>query len=214
MVKNRLIKLFGMTFLMVAAVDSAIAQAPRLHPNMEPVIAGDVGALFGPDAYPPAAIRAARQGRVIAELAVSATGAVTSCSIEESSGTTVLDETTCRIATTQVRFDPATDHDGHPVASTYRLPVRWALPDPPTRPSIDVTAGPPKEEIVDVEVTFDPGGVLLTCRSSTLNNPSEGIDPCAKVKIGTATGPRLIRNGKPIGGKVMDRFSEHVVPDP
>ena len=63
---------------------------------------------FGPDDYPPAAIRAHQQGRVRFAIDVSALGAVTGCRIVESSGSADLDGQTCALAMRNGRFSPAT----------------------------------------------------------------------------------------------------------
>lgn len=89
---------------------------------------GNPGQFFGPDAYPPAAIRAEAQGRVVARLTVGTDGRVTDCSITTGSGNADLDSTTCRIAKSRVKFTPAKDSSGTAIASTYSLPVRWVLP--------------------------------------------------------------------------------------
>ena len=89
---------------------------------------GNVAQFFGADAYPPAAIRAEAQGRVVARLTVGADGRVSDCSVTTSSGNSDLDTTTCRIAKSRVRFTPAKDDSGTAIASTYTLPVRWVLP--------------------------------------------------------------------------------------
>jgi protein TonB len=52
---------------------------------------------------------------------------VTGCTVSGSSGNRDLDETTCRIARSRVRFTPAKDDAGNPIASSYTLPVRWQL---------------------------------------------------------------------------------------
>ncbi len=90
---------------------------------------GNVASYFGGDAYPPAAIRAGAAGRVAASLAVGADGRVSNCTVTSSSGNSDLDNTTCRIARSRVRFTPAKDDSGQNIASTYQLAVRWELPD-------------------------------------------------------------------------------------
>jgi protein TonB len=92
-------------------------------------VKGNPGRYFGPDAYPPAAIRAGAQGRVVAKLTVGTDGRVSNCVVETSSGNNDLDETTCRIARSRVRFTPAQDQNGSPIVSSYTLPVRWVLPE-------------------------------------------------------------------------------------
>jgi protein TonB len=89
---------------------------------------GDPGRFFGPDAYPPGALRAGAQGRVVARLSVGTDGRVTDCSVTSSSGNSDLDDTTCRIARRSVKFSPAKDDSGNPMTTNYTLPVRWVLP--------------------------------------------------------------------------------------
>lgn len=90
---------------------------------------GNPGQFFGDDAYPPAAIRAQAQGRVVARLTVGIDGRVSDCQVTASSGNSDLDSTTCRIARSRVRYTPAKDEAGRPIASTATLPVRWVLPN-------------------------------------------------------------------------------------
>lgn len=90
---------------------------------------GNPGQFFGADVYPPDAIRAQAQGRVVARLTVGADGRVSGCDITASSGNASLDSTTCRIARSRVKYTPAKDEAGRPIASTATLPVRWVLPD-------------------------------------------------------------------------------------
>ena len=193
----------------VAITIPALAGARTdLRPDMGAVPIGNVGQWFGPQNYPAEAIRSARQGRVLAAIQVDAAGAATGCSIEESSGTTVLDQATCDIAMAHLRFDPATDHKGQPIASTYRLPVRWALPQN-SLPVIDVTAGPPRDSLVEVEIAFDAGGAVLSCHATIADAPGQVVDPCAGLKPGTPSRRRWQRGGQPVGATIIQRFSEH-----
>jgi len=89
---------------------------------------GNPGQYFGADNYPPAAIRAEEEGRVVAKLTVGTDGRVTGCVVTTSSNSSSLDQATCRIAQSRVRFSPALDATGNPVTSSYTLPVRWVLP--------------------------------------------------------------------------------------
>lgn len=100
--------------------------APRV--SQAAGLRGNPAQYFGTDNYPPAAIRAGAQGRVVARLTVGTDGRVTECTVSSSSGNDDLDSTTCRIARSRVRFTPARDDSGQPIASNYTLPVRWVLP--------------------------------------------------------------------------------------
>ncbi len=89
---------------------------------------GDVTRYFSADDYPPSAQRAGAQGRTVVSLSVGPDGRVASCTVSSSSGNSDLDNATCRIARSRVRYTPAKDQNGQPIASTTSLPVRWVLP--------------------------------------------------------------------------------------
>jgi TonB family protein len=78
--------------------------------------------------YPERAIDEQAEGTVSALLTVGTGGNVTDCRITRSSGSSVLDGATCKLFTDRLRFDPARDADGYPVASTVQRSVRWSLP--------------------------------------------------------------------------------------
>jgi protein TonB len=104
------------------------APPPKPVVSQRAAVQGNPGRFFGPDAYPPAAIRAEAQGRVVAALTVGTDGRVTGCTVTTSSGNSDLDDATCRIARSKVRFTPAKDDAGNPTTSSFTLPVRWVLP--------------------------------------------------------------------------------------
>jgi protein TonB len=109
--------------------------APPPAPPAPPVVSkaavakGNPGQYFGADAYPPAAIRAEESGRVVAKLTIGTDGRVTDCVVTTSSNSSSLDQATCRIAKSRVRYSPALDAAGNPIAATTSLPVRWVLPE-------------------------------------------------------------------------------------
>ncbi|HEX4738404.1 MAG TPA: energy transducer TonB [Allosphingosinicella sp.] len=88
----------------------------------------NLAALVSAADYPDAAIRAGVQGRVAFALDVSAEGRVTACAIETSSGSPLLDETTCSIMIYRAQFAPARDRRGQPATDRIRSAVRWVLP--------------------------------------------------------------------------------------
>lgn len=81
------------------------------------------GGRIAPADYPRAA--GGQQGTVRAELTVSAAGAVTRCTIVRSSGSAVLDDTTCRLIRERFRFTPARDARGRAVADVQGWEQRW-----------------------------------------------------------------------------------------
>jgi periplasmic protein TonB len=81
--------------------------------------------------YPRAAGEAGVSGTVGVRYRVAADGRVSDCRITRSSGSTLLDATTCRLIERRFRFDPARDEDGRPVASSIVEQHNWiSEPDP------------------------------------------------------------------------------------
>ncbi|WEK43712.1 MAG: energy transducer TonB [Candidatus Sphingomonas colombiensis] len=93
------------------------------------VAKGNPGQYFNSDNYPPSALRAGEQGRVVAALTIGTDGRVTDCEVSSSSGSAALDQATCRIAKSRVRYSPAKDENGQPIASRTSLPVKWVIPE-------------------------------------------------------------------------------------
>jgi periplasmic protein TonB len=89
---------------------------------------GDRGAWVSTDDYPPAALREGAQGVVGITLAIGADGRVAGCEVTSSSGSTLLDDASCRFYARRARFTPALDEQGHKVASRWNERVRWQLP--------------------------------------------------------------------------------------
>lgn len=106
------------------------APAPPPPPRVSQAagLKGDVTRYFSADDYPPGALRAEAQGRTVVSLSVGADGRVSNCTVSSSSGNSDLDNATCRIARSRVRYTPAKDQNGNPIASSTSLPVRWQLP--------------------------------------------------------------------------------------
>ncbi|MGN6376654.1 MAG: energy transducer TonB [Sphingomonas sp.] len=90
---------------------------------------GNPGRFFGDDAYPPAARRAGAEGRVTVRLTIGTDGRVTDCSVSGSSGNSDLDNTTCRIFKSKVKYEPAKDTNGNPAVDHTTQSVTWKLVD-------------------------------------------------------------------------------------
>lgn len=119
-----------------AAALAALAAPGPLSPasaeegrRAEPVVS-PVSLLSDAD-YPVEAIRSGQQGAVAYRLAIGADGRVSGCDVLASSGSATLDSTTCRLMTTRVRFHPAANAVGEPVADTYEGRIVWRLPASP-----------------------------------------------------------------------------------
>jgi TonB family protein len=79
--------------------------------------------------YPAAAIRSGEEGTTTIRMEITAEGRVDQCAIVRASGSAVLDQATCALATRRFRFSPALDVSGRPVRGQATRSVRWELPD-------------------------------------------------------------------------------------
>lgn len=79
--------------------------------------------------YPRIAIRREEQGITRFSVTVDAKGNVTNCRVVRSSGSTALDDATCKHVTKRAKFEPATDKYGAKVPGTYSHSVNWVLPE-------------------------------------------------------------------------------------
>ncbi|HEX8214861.1 MAG TPA: energy transducer TonB [Allosphingosinicella sp.] len=95
------------------------------HP---PLSNGNLSALIHNDDYPAAARAARIQGNTAVILAVGVNGRVTGCTITQSSGSSLLDSTTCRILRSRARFAPARDAAGNPQTGVVRTVIAWRIP--------------------------------------------------------------------------------------
>lgn len=103
-------------------VDEAALEALRRRPATTNVYG------LTADDYPPAALRTATQGRVIARVAVSPEGRATECATVATSGSELIDATTCRVVLARARFRPALDAAGRPVAVRMVSTFTWLIP--------------------------------------------------------------------------------------
>lgn len=112
-------------------------------PIMPPVRMGasraraNLNSYFSTDDYPAAATRERAEGTTAFQLTVNASGRVADCVITMTSGSTALDETTCRILRSRARYTPARDAGGNPTAGTDSGRVTWRLPVEPPAPAAE-----------------------------------------------------------------------------
>jgi len=90
--------------------------------------------LFSSDDYPAAAVRAGEEGTVGFRLDVGNDGRVAACTVTASSGSAILDSTTCQLITMRARFQPARDHQGKPTEDRFNGRIVWRLPEPEPEP--------------------------------------------------------------------------------
>ncbi|WP_131818620.1 energy transducer TonB, partial [Sphingomonas turrisvirgatae] len=80
------------------------------------------------DDYPPAALRSGDAGTVGFRLDVAADGRVTSCTVTSSSGSSLLDQTACRLLQRRARFNPAEDENGNKIPAPFVSRFTWRIP--------------------------------------------------------------------------------------
>ena len=196
----------------LAAQTGEAAPVKSSRAAMEPTLISSPAAWFGPDNYPRDAIRASRQGRVVAAIKVDARGVAVSCSIEVSSGTTSLDNATCNNALAHAAFDAATDQEGRRVEGIYHLSVRWVLPEPQVTVA-DVTKSDPEDTLIDYEVKIDADGRAISCTPTAVRMVTQVSPPCGQFSPGTQTQFRWKRKGHPVGARLIYHSTLHVVAD-
>jgi protein TonB len=84
------------------------------------------GGLMDAD-YPRSALKDRLQGQVSVGFTVRTDGHINNCHITASSGSPLLDSTTCRLLTERLRFRPALDSAGHPTESTLYSDYTWGI---------------------------------------------------------------------------------------
>lgn len=90
----------------------------------------NLAALLSNDDYPVEALRNGIEGVVSFRLQVGADGRVTGCTITGSSGSELLDSTTCRLLSARARFSPARNRKGRPVADSVVARIVWRIGGP------------------------------------------------------------------------------------
>jgi protein TonB len=110
---------------------------PRVEPQpVQPVVRtvppqrarANLNSYFSADDYPAAALRGEDQGTTSFRLTIGPNGRVTDCAVTGSSGSSALDQATCRILRSRARYTPARDGSGNPSSGTDSGRVTWRLP--------------------------------------------------------------------------------------
>jgi protein TonB len=117
-----------LNLLLAAAALAAQPTLPAEAPAPPPPKVGNLAMLFSSNDYPKEARKKKQQGAVRFRLDVSAEGRVSACTILASSGSAILDETTCRLVQQRARFIPARDREGRPTTDSQEYKINWVLP--------------------------------------------------------------------------------------
>lgn len=120
----------------VRSDDGTFFVAPKTNPRPASPLTNPGNWVTTSD-YPSQALREDFQGTVRFLLNIDLQGRVTKCTVTQSSGAELLDQTACDLITARARFSPATDKRGRAVPGTYANAVRWTIPTdrPQSKPS-------------------------------------------------------------------------------
>jgi protein TonB len=99
---------------------------PRVIPPQR--ARANLNSYFSGDDYPAAALRGNDEGSTGFRLTIGPSGRVTDCQVTASSGSSALDQATCRILRSRARYTPARDSSGNPTSGTDSGRVTWRLP--------------------------------------------------------------------------------------
>ena len=109
-----------------AIVLGLVSAAPQANAKT-PEPRGNLAGVFLFDDYPAEALQKNQQGDVGVSVHIDATGAISECIVEKSSGSAVLDQRTCDVIRKRAKFEPALDPRGRPVASDYHQTIHWRI---------------------------------------------------------------------------------------
>lgn len=168
--------------MLVLGADDPSPPKPKVSP----------GQWVTPDDYPTAAVRAGQSGTVGFTLKIDASGKVTECVVDSSSGSSLLDSTTCDLLRTRATFAPARDEKGRAVAGSFSSRFRWEMPNPnqpiPWSADLDVK--------IEMDASYGADGALISCKgtaSKIVTSTSEQL--CAQVPRSV---PIRSVDGKPV----------------
>ena len=99
---------------------------PRVVPPQR--ARANLNSYFSTDDYPAAALRGNEQGTTGFALTIGPNGRVEGCNVTSSSGSSSLDQATCRILRSRARYTPARDESGNPTSGRASGGVSWRLP--------------------------------------------------------------------------------------
>lgn len=105
------------------------APPPPAPPRtVEPVRArANLASYVSNDDYPSSALRNEEEGTTGFRLTVGPDGRVTNCVVTSSSGSSALDNATCRIMRSRARFTPARDQYGEATTGTHNARITWRI---------------------------------------------------------------------------------------
>jgi protein TonB len=123
----------------------------------------NLASYFTDDDYPAEAIRQEQQGTAAFQLSIDRAGKVTACEITRTSGSTILDQTTCRIMLERPRFEPARDRRGRAIEDKATGRIMWKLPEPENEFRMKM----PERQTITYRILRD--GSLADCKGESVD---------------------------------------------
>ena len=150
----------GSRSLFVVVLCAVLGMSAAAHAQSDAALRGPAPASspaswIRPNDYPVEAIRNGDEGTVGFTLDVDEAGAVINCQVSQSSGSEVLDMTTCDLMRMRATFRSALDGEGNAVRGRYASRVRWEIPRERT---------PPEEGVVTGTFVVETDGHVRDCR--------------------------------------------------
>lgn len=107
----------------------SLPQPPRQNLARDAIPTADRMLWITTEDYPAAALRQNLQGIVVISATIGTDGRVRSCVVTQSSGSQLLDDTTCRLYSKRAHFMPARDAYGNPTSAQRIDRFRWQIPN-------------------------------------------------------------------------------------
>jgi TonB family protein len=134
----------------------AAAPPPAAEPGISRPARQRAGSISNDD-YPAAAIQGGEQGSTLISIRVGRGGQVVGCRVAESSGSPVLDATSCALARQRFKYHPARDGAGNATEASVTRRIRWRLP--PAAPAPARTLSPFGAGEVRMAISQDSLGI-------------------------------------------------------
>lgn len=197
--------------LIVAVITSGEAKEPAPPPTRATPL-GDPAMWVNSDDYPIAAMADEVEGMTGFILDVGPDGHVTGCTIAISSGSDILDETTCKVMSARARFSPAKDRKGRPVPDHISRRITWRLPNAEDMRLSDYPMR------FKAELIIDEAGLVEDCHILERTGgpaPALAIDEkavCAGMKKQRAT-QIVDKSGNAIRAKMTTTYETVITPE-
>jgi TonB family protein len=198
--------------LLLPMVSPATAREPVVDAT-KPEPLGSPGSWLTDQDYPVAANLDGTEGRVGFQLEVGVDGRVVNCIITSSSGSDILDETTCTVIKERARFKTALNKENIPIPGSYNGRVTWRIPQNHALRLADY----PKRLHLSFDV--DENGVTENCKvMDNVGNAtfvaalSRSVNPCEVMMKRNRPSPILDADGNPVKAHVETVTETKITP--